>query len=236
MNKQFCGNCGSEIEPGTSFCPSCGTRVQQEVQPVQPVQQVYQQPLPAKKPIDKKAVFGIAGGVAVLALIIVLICVFSGSGSAGDVLKNYRYRDITGRYEGEVTVKQIKAGGDYAEIAEFVGLYDKAELKAMENTKLDASITLDDDSLSIRTGALFLSTSSLTINDLEFVKGHAEGKLVDEDDDGNKMTITYDLTLHEGSQKDTDYRIYGTIQVSYTVKMLKAKCTYSCKILVDCEQ
>lgn len=91
MNKQFCGNCGSEIEPGTSFCPSCGTRVQQEAQPVQ---QAYPQPVPAKKPIDKKAVLGIAGGVAVLALIIVLICVFSGSGPAGDVLKNYRYRDI----------------------------------------------------------------------------------------------------------------------------------------------
>ena len=70
MNKQFCGNCGSEIEPGTSFCPSCGTRVQQEAQPVQ---QAYPQPVPAKKPIDKKAVLGIAGGVAVLALIIVLI-------------------------------------------------------------------------------------------------------------------------------------------------------------------
>lgn len=233
MNKQFCGNCGSEIEPGTSFCPSCGTRVQQEAQPVQ---QAYPQPVPAKKPIDKKAVLGIAGGVAVLALIIVLICVFSGSGPAGDVLKNYRYRDIVGNYDGEVTVQQVKVGGDYAEIAEFVGLYDKAELKELEDTQLDARITLDDDSLSIRTGALFLSSSSLTINDLEFVKGRAEGKLVDEDDDGNKMTITYDLTLHEGSRKDTDYRIYGAIQVSYTVKMLKAKCTYSCKILVDCEQ
>lgn len=232
MNQQFCGNCGSEIEPGTSFCASCGARVQQ---PEQPMQQAYPQPA-AKKPIDKKTVFGIAGGVAVLALIIVLICVFSGSGPAGDVLKNYRYRDITGNYDGEVTVKQVKTGGDYAEIAEFVGLYDKAELKALENTQLDARIILDEDALSIRTGALFLSSSSLTINDLEFIKGRAEGKLVDEDDDGNKMTITYDLTLHEGSRKDTDYRIYGTVQVSYTVKMLKAKCTYSCKILVDCEQ
>ena len=59
--------------------------------------------------------------------------------------------------------------------------------------------------------------------------------MVDEEEDAGTMTVTYDLTLHEGSLKDSDYRIYGTIEVKYEVQVLKAKCSYMCEITVDCE-
>ncbi len=57
MDKRFCSNCGSEIEPGLRFCSNCGADTQpvvphQQAQPVQPAQpyqpyqpaQMYYQP------------------------------------------------------------------------------------------------------------------------------------------------------------------------------------------------
>ncbi|MDR1891994.1 MAG: zinc ribbon domain-containing protein, partial [Oscillospiraceae bacterium] len=51
----FCGNCGTQVQDGIKFCPSCGKEVaatpaqpQQQVQQQQyqqPVQQQYQQPV-----------------------------------------------------------------------------------------------------------------------------------------------------------------------------------------------
>ena len=51
MKKSFCKYCGTELQPGTSFCPSCGkpqgnAPVQQNVaQAPQQTQQAFQQPV-----------------------------------------------------------------------------------------------------------------------------------------------------------------------------------------------
>lgn len=241
MNQQFCGNCGAKVEEGTAFCPSCGSRIAAlESQPTaQPAVQPAVQPVAntPRKQLNMKAILTMAGGVVVVALVIVLIVLLSGDGPAGEVLKNYRYKEIVGEYLGELTMQKVKVGGDYDEIAEFTGMMSESDMKDLKDEILDCALYLTDDTLTIETDeAAFFQSSRITISELEFVKGHAEGKLTEEDDNGSKVSITYDLTLHEGTKRDTKYRIYGEVQVSFTLKILKAKCTCSCTVLVDCEQ
>lgn len=239
MNQQFCGNCGAKVESGTAFCPSCGSRIAAlESQPAaQPIAQPAAQHSAPWKKLNMKAVLTMTGGVVVVALVIVLIVLLSGDGPAGEVLKNYRYKEIVGTYSGELTMQKVKVSGDYDEIAEFTGMMSESDMKDLKDEILDCTLYLTDDAMTIGTDEIaFFQSANLTIGELEFVKGHAEGKLTAEDDSGSKATITYDLTLHEGTKRDTKYRIYGEVQVSYTLKLLKAKCTCSCTILVDCEQ
>ncbi len=263
MSKQFCPSCGAEITGGGSFCPACGKAIAQEQPPIQEPaaaqeqnpaqeqprpQQPYAAPYPAggapqysavpvqKKPLNKNLIIGICAGAAAVILAVVLIIVFAGGSPAGDILKNYRYKDIVGDYEGVLTVENIKVGGDYDELAQYAGFHDKETIEKFEGEEMDCEISLDDDELSIwAEEGIFFSSGYSYIEDIEFVKGRAKGKMVDEEEDAGTMTVTYDLTLHEGTSKNTDYRIYGTIKMEYKLQVLKAKCSYMCEITVDCE-
>lgn len=231
MNQQFCGNCGAEVEAGAVFCASCGSRIA-----ASGGQSAGLTTGSSRKKPNMKAILTMAGGVVVVALVVVLIILLSGDGPAGEVLKNYRYKEIVGTYDGEMTIQKLKVSGDYDEIAEFTGMMSKDELSDYKNETMDCTLTLSDNALILSTtDAIFLASARINIDDLEFVKGHAEGKITDKDDSSDG-TLTYDLTLHEGTKRDTKYRIYGEIQVSVTIKILKAKATFSCTLLVDCEQ
>lgn len=232
MNQQFCGNCGAKVEAGTVFCASCGSRIA-----ASEGQSAGQLAGSSRKKPNMKAILTMAGGVVVVALVVVLIILLSGDGPAGEVLKNYRYKEIVGTYTGELTMQKVKVSGDYDEIAEFTGMASESDMKDLKDEILDCTLYLTDDTLYIGTDeTAFFQSSQITISELEFVKGHAEGKQTEEDDNGSKASISYDLTLHEGTKRDTKYRIYGEVQISFTLKILKAKCTCSCTILVDCEQ
>lgn len=248
MSKQFCPNCGTEITNGGSFCPACGKALAQAPQDPAAVQAngagssgVYggapQYAVPVqKKPLNKNLIIGICAGAAVVILAVVLIVVFAGGSPAGDILKDYRYRDIVGNYEGVLTVEKIKVGGDYDELAQYAGFYDQNTVEAFQDQEMACEISLEDDELTIwAEEGIFFASNYGYIEDIEFVKGRAKGRMVDEEEDAGTMTVTYDLTLHEGSLKDSDYRIYGTIEVKYEVQVLKAKCSYMCEITVDCE-
>lgn len=259
MSKQFCPSCGAEITGGGSFCPACGKPVEPAAQEQSPTQEQppapepsYEQqpyapyptgggapqyPVPApKKPLNKNLLIGICAGAAAVILAVVLIVVFAGGSPAGDILKNYRYKDIVGDYEGVLTVDNIKISGDYDELAKYAGFYDKKTVEAFKGEEMECQISLEEDELAVwAEEGIFFSSNYGYIEELEFVKGRAKGKMVDEEEDAGTMTVIYDLTLHEGTSKDTDYRIYGTIEVEYTIQLLKAKCTYVCEITVDCE-
>lgn len=93
---KFCTNCGTEVADNVNFCPSCGTNL---TAPVQPVQQVYQQPVyqqpvyqqvvqapqarPVKTPVRGRGfgiaslVLGIIGFVFCLIVLIIALSMIS---------------------------------------------------------------------------------------------------------------------------------------------------------------
>ena len=266
---QFCPNCGTQVSEDGAFCPNCGTKIapaapqpvqQPAPQPMQqPVQQYMPQPVPQaagsfldnmaqKFNLSKNVLLGIAGGV--LALIVVLILVLSLSGGPS-VIKDYKYKDICGTYDGEAEVGRIKfdysydksaledladeMGMDVDEIEDMLDEYmeeGKQEADEMEGQTMECSIEVTKDEIEIKMEEyVFLDTRYCTLEDAEFDKGVAKGEV--EIDDG--VVVEYKLYLQEAESKKADYRITGTIKVSAEVEEDGAAIEYSCTFDVDVE-
>ncbi len=258
---EFCPKCGRAVSaPAQQPMPQMNAIPMQQM-PMQPMpmQQMPAQQVPvqgqpaAQMPMgmpmmyvpyrNTKKIWGIIGGcfaaVAVITGIILLI-VFTGN-PAGEIIKDYRYNEITGNYNGVATVDSIGVGGDYEEIAEHQNLDSEKILMRSEDNELDCSLSLSKDSLTITLAdPLFMGSREFTIDDVDFNNGRAKDSTDDEIKDGNledsEITIDYNLTLHEGVSRNSEYRIYGTIEIQYDLVMFGIEGTYEIEITVDCDK
>ncbi|MBR5520255.1 MAG: hypothetical protein IKU55_06010 [Clostridia bacterium] len=257
MEKRFCPDCGVEIIGTGEFCPRCGRALAAPSQPVaqMPMQQMPVQPMqpapqmPMGMPIvymrPKKTgkIWGIVGGCFAFAALItgvILLIVFGGN-PAGDVIKEYRYKDIVGSYVGTATVDSIGVGGDYEEIAEHMNLDTEKKLKRSEDDELGCSLHLTDEDLTITLeDPLFMGSRTFTIDDVDFQNGRAKDSTDDEIRSGqledSEISIDYSLTLHEGVSRDSEYRIYGTIEIQYDLVLFGIDGSYTLEITVDCDK
>lgn len=255
MSKQFCTNCGFELEPGAAFCPNCGTK-QESVQAVQqaavPEQQgprpveyqtvpLVNQPHlggPAPKP-DRNNGLGIILAIVIgFAALIVLLCVliFGGKGGA---LKNYKYRDIVGSYSGDVVMTDFDIKGALKEYlgdsydAFMENVDERIKSRLGETVDGEARLTLDRFNLYCDEFDDFFGEP---IKDFEFSKGRAKGTCKVEDENNYVGTssgeIKYDLTLKEDNRYD--YRITGTIQYNARLKLASgSEVSYTAKVKID---
>ncbi|MBE6953494.1 MAG: zinc ribbon domain-containing protein [Ruminococcaceae bacterium] len=255
MEKRFCPDCGTEIIGEGAFCPKCGRTLNQpqmQQMPVQqiPMQQIPTQPMPTPAmgmmyipPRNTKKIWGIVGGCFAAAAVItgiILLIIFSGN-PAGEIIKDYRYKDIVGSYSGVATIDSIGVGGDYEEIADHQGLDSEKILKRSEDDEIDCSLSLTDSTLTISLDdPLFLGSREFTIDDVDFNNGRAKDSTDDEIKDGNledsEITIDYNLTLHEGVSRNTEYRIYGTVEIQYDLVLFGIEGTYEIELTIDCDK
>ena len=268
MEKRFCPDCGTQIIGEGDFCPVCGrtlnapaqptvTPVQQpNAQPMQPVQpatmpqqQVFMQQMPGGMPMmfvprrNTGKIWGIIGGCFAAAAIItgiILLIVFTGN-PAGEVIKDYRYKDIVGVYYGEATIDSIKIGGDYEEIAEHQNLDTEKKLLRSVDDQIECTLYLDDEQMEINLqDPLFMGTRTFIIDDVGFEKGRAKDSTDEETESGDledsEINIDYNFTLHEGISRNSEYRIYGTVEISYDLVLFGIDGSYSIEITVDCDK
>lgn len=79
----FCGSCGAKNEDGALFCAECGAVLNPDQPPVQNFGEV---PQPEQKSTNTRLVGMIAvGAVALIAVVILLVSLFSGGGPSGVV-------------------------------------------------------------------------------------------------------------------------------------------------------
>lgn len=273
MEKRFCPDCGTEIVGEGGFCPKCGRPIgvsapQQPMQqmnavPLQqmPMQQVPMQQMPVQgQPAaqmqmgvpmmyvpyrNTKKIWGIIGGCFAAAAVItgiILLIIFTGN-PAGEIIKDYRYKDIIGYYNGEVEIGSIDISGDYEEIAEHQNLDTEKKLNRSENKTFECSLSLTDETLTIILPSeepLFLGSREFTIDNVDFSNGRAKDSTDDEIRSGNledsEITVDYNLTLHEGVSRNTEYRIYGTIEIQYDLVLFGIEGTYEIELTVDCDK
>jgi len=101
---RFCINCGAQITEGKKFCASCGTKIegqqiaQPQPLPAPPPQQPYA-PIPRKKS-KAPLIAGIAGGVLVIALAVVLV-VTLGKGGRTEITTSENENAGTDNNSGE---------------------------------------------------------------------------------------------------------------------------------------
>ena len=269
MEKRFCPDCGTEIVGTGEFCPRCGRALAAPSQPVaqipmqqipvqqmpvqqMPVQQMPMQPMPQMmmggqvvymRPRRTGKIWGIIGGCFAFAALItgvILLIVFGGN-PAGEVIKEYRYKDIVGTYSGTAMVDSIGVGGDYEEIAKHMNLDTEKKLKHSEDDELNCSLSLTDEDLTITLkDPLFMGSRTFTIDDVDFQNGRAKDSTDDEIRSGqledSEITIDYNLSLHEGVSRDSEFRIYGTIEIRYDLVLFGIDGSYEIEITVDCDK
>lgn len=98
-----CNNCGTENEPGTKFCVNCGAVVLADVpsEDLPPVKEA-----PAKKELDLKKI-GILAGIALAAVLVIVLLVNLFSGSAYPQFS----RDIQTLYNDDAEATNLLVGG-----------------------------------------------------------------------------------------------------------------------------
>ena len=261
---QFCPNCGTQVSDDGGFCPNCGTKVvpiapaaqqpnQQPAypypqQPVQPAAGSFLDNMAQKFNLSKNALLGIAGGaVAVIIALILIICLSGGP----SVIKDYKYKDIVGTYEGEAEINNVKFNYDIdsdmlEELADELGI-DLSDIEdmmdeefealedmtsEMEGETMECSIEVDKEYIKITMEEeVFMDSRRCTLEDVEFEKGVAKGEV--EVDDG--YVVEYKLYLQEPESKKADYRITGTVEVNVEMEEDGAMIEYSCSFDVDVE-
>lgn len=92
----FCGNCGTQIADGASFCPNCGAPAES-----QPQEQSQPQvaPVPAKAGKVSNKTIGILAAVVAAILVIVLCTSLFGGGSPEKVACQYMEAGLTMDYD-----------------------------------------------------------------------------------------------------------------------------------------
>lgn len=192
-------------------------------------QQYGQYPYGAPKQKSKKgAVIGVISAAALVILAVVLIIVFvGGPGGGGAVLKNYKYSDILGDYDGTIKVSKVKFSGDAEAIKSYLG----ATIDEIEGKTYDCSLTLESDTLDIACSDLYYSPSS--IYDFEFKDGVYKYSNEDSQEGFGTYKESYEITLHKG--KKSDYRIYGVIKyiINYDTDSMKG--SVEIDYIIDCE-
>jgi hypothetical protein len=258
---EFCPRCGRAVSaPAQQPMPHMNAVPMQQMpmqqMPVQqmPVQQMPMQdqsaaPMQMGVPMmyvpyrNTKKIWGIIGGCFAAAAVItgiILLIIFTGN-PAGEIIKDYRYNEIIGSYRGVATVDSIGVGGDYEEIAEHQNLDSEKILMRSEDDELDCSLSLTKDSLTITlSDPLFMGSREFTIDDVDFNNGRAKDSADDEIKSGNledsEITIDYNLTLHEGVSRNSEFRIYGTVEIRYDLVMFGIEGSYEIELTVDCDK
>ncbi len=193
---------------------------------------------------NTKKIWGIIGGCFAAAAIItgIILLVIFGGNPAGEVLTDYRDKDIIGNYNGTAVVESISVGGDYEMLVEHKGYDSEKLLKKSVDRETDCSLSLSDRDLTIQiSDPLFLGNKTFVIDDAIFDNGRAKddfdtNKIFSDDMEDSEVRIQYDLTLHEGLSRESEYRIYGTVEIEYDIVLLGIEASYSIELTVDCDK
>lgn len=200
----FCGNCGTNVQDGTEFCPNCGNALGGGQASEAPAEQTYTAPVAAdgSKKMDKKqmTIIGAAAAAVVALVIIIAIIASSVANAPVKAAKKYMKAVATGDAKTYVEFRM-----DF-EIDSMMEAYDVSSKKELIDELKEAFADETLDGFKIKSAKKMDISKSTKSDGKENIVDNVE-TVYDQDikvKDIAKIKITYEYEDEDGdTEKDS---------------------------------